>query len=330
MKTILTSALVLSMLAVATSTVAAEGPPPSVSQPSGINLGNTSFYDGFAGPPGLSHLTYLKYNSASSFRDKDGNKNNSFSDLRLNTAQLLNQLSYYSPHSIGMGAHLGWNLIVPIVYLDGDFSDGGAKLKDNATGLGDITTGPQAQFDLITDKDGRPLFIQRFGADFILPTGKYDKHKDINESSNFYSFNPYWAATLMPAPRWELSWRLYYLYNFKNDSPASSSPQSFNGQTVRETQAGQSAWANFAFSYEVVPNVSVGLNGFYFKQLADDKVNGDRLEDSREQVLGVGPGLFVKGRKEGQGLWLNVYKESNVENRARNDFSVQLRIAHAF
>lgn len=309
---------------------AAEGPPPpSVSEPSGINLGGTSFYDGFAGPPGLSHLTYLKFSTARSIRDNAGKDNGAFDNPKINVISLINQLSYYSPDTIGGGAHLGWSLLVPIISLDGDFGDNGAKLQDNGTGLGDVTVGPQIQFDPIVDTHGRPVFVQRLAFDTILPTGKYDKHKDLNPGSNYFSLNPYWAATWMPAPRWEVSWRLHYLYNFKNNDPASSSTQLFEGQPVRDTRAGQSAWANFTASYEVVPNVSVGINGYYFRQISDDEVNGGRLSNSREKVLGIGPGLFWK-ISDGQGFWLNTYKETGVENRAQTDYAVQIRYAHTF
>lgn len=330
MKTSLAITLGLITLAALDTAVAADGPPPpSVNQPAGINLGGTSFYDGFAGPPGLSYLAYLKYQSASSFRNSNGKENTAFDNPKLNVVTLINQFSYYSPETIGGGAHLGWSLLVPLVSLDGDFGDAGAKLKDNAFGLGDITAGPQIQFDPIVDSTGRPVFVQRVAFDVIMPTGKYDEDKDLNQGSNTYSLNPYWAATWMPAPRWELSWRLHYLYNFKNDDPASSSPVPFEGQPVRDTQAGKSAWINFAASYEIIPNLSVGINGYYFKQLSDDRVNGQRLEDSREKVLGIGPGLFWK-ISEGDGFWLNTYHETQVENRAKNDFAVQLRFAHAF
>ncbi|WP_426139071.1 SphA family protein [Pseudomonas sp. DWP3-1-2] len=320
----------LALCVVTLAVNAADGPPPpSVSQPSGINLGGTSFFDGFAGPPGLSHLTYLKFSTARSIRDNGGKDSSSFDNPKINVITLINQLSYYSPDTIGGGAHLGWSLLVPIVSLDGDFGDNGAKLQDNGTGLGDITVGPQIQFDPIVNAQGRPVFVQRVAFDVILPTGKYDKHKDLNPGSNFSSLNPYWAATWMPAPRWEVSWRLQYLYNFKNDDPASSSAQQFNGQAVRDTQAGQSVWSNFTTSYEVFPNVSMGINGYYFRQVSDDAVNGSRLKDSREKVLGIGPGLFWK-ISEGQGFWLNTYKETGVENRSQTDYAVQVRYAHKF
>ena len=310
--------------------LAADGPPPpTVSQPSGINLGGTSFYDGFAGPPGLSHLTYLKFSSASSIRGNSGKENRAFDDPQISVVTLINQLSYYSPETIGGGAHLGWSLLLPIVSLDGDFGDNGVKLKDNAMGMGDLTLGPQVQFDPIVDAHGRPAFVQRLALDVTLPTGKYDAHKDLNPGSNFYSINPYWAATWMPAPRWELSWRLQYLYNFKNKDPASSSAQFYEGQPLRDTQAGQAAWSNFSVSYEVIPKLSLGIAGYYFRQFSDDKANGSRLSDSREKVLGVGPGAFWK-ISDAQGFWLNTYKETGVENRSKNDYALQVRYAHQF
>ncbi|NJJ55895.1 SphA family protein [Pseudomonas sp. B14(2022)] len=319
------------VLSFASSAVfAADGPPaPSVTEPSGINLGGTSFYDGFAGPPGLSHLTYLKFSTASSLRTNSGKANSAFDNPKINVITLINQLSYYSPDTIGGGAHLGWSLLVPVVSLDATFGSNGPALQDNATGLGDVTVGPQIQFDPIVDAHGRPVFVQRVAFDTILPTGKYDKHKDLNPGSNYYSLNPYWAATWMPAPRWEVSWRLHYLYNFKNRDPASSSQDSFEGKPVSNSRAGQSAWANFTASYEVIPNVSVGINGYYFRQITDDQINGDRLSDSREKVLGIGPGMFWK-ISEGQGFWLNTYKETGVENRSRQDYAVQVRYAHTF
>lgn len=89
-----------------------------------------------------------------------------------------------------------------------------------------------------------------------------------------------------------MSWRAHYLYNFKNDSPAASRTQQINGQTVTNTQAGEAAWVNFGASYAITPDVSIGINGYYFEQLSNHRANGVELADSRERVLGVGPGLM--------------------------------------
>lgn len=321
--------LSLGVMIAASTANAAEAPPPSVSQPSGINLGVTSFFDGFAGPLGWTHLVYLRQSRATSIRNNQGKDVAVFDDPRIQATVLLNQISYISPSTIGMGAHLGWNAIIPLTTVDAAFGAAGPALADNATGLGDLTTGPQIQFDPVVNAQGRPVFSQRFAFDVIVPVGKYDAHKDINQGANHFSLNPYWAATWLPAPGFEVSWRLQYLYNFKNDDSASSTPQFFNGESLRNVQAGQAAWANFTTSYEVAPGVHLGLNGYYFKQVTDDRANGHHLEDSREKVLGIGPGLFWAISKS-DGFWLNTYRETQVENRARNDYVVQVRLAHAF
>ncbi|KAF1018819.1 MAG: hypothetical protein GAK30_03480 [Paracidovorax wautersii] len=304
-------------------------PPPSVAQPSGLNLGGTSFSDGMAGPPGWSYLAYLKYTEARSIRDGSGQANTAFNNPRLDVTTLINQFSYYSPDTFAHGAHFGWSVIVPVVSIHGRFGSGGAQLTGNGTALGDITTGPQVQFDPVEDANGRPLYVQRLALDVIVPTGKYDANQDLNPGSNFWSVNPYWAASWMPLPRWDFSWRLNYLYNARNDAPASSSPTPYLGQTVRSTRAGQTAWVNFAAAYAVTPTVSAGLSGYYLQQLTDDKVNGQRLSGSRERVLGIGPGLFWRV-SPARGLWLNTYREMRVENRARNKLVLQLRLAQAF
>ena len=112
-----------------------------------------------------------------------------------------------------------------------------------------------------------PLFMQRIELQMIFPTGKYDKDRQLNPGSNFFSFNPYWAATLFMTPRWTASWRLHYLWNAENDDT--------------DIQAGQAVHANFASAYEIVPQIlRVGVNGYYLKQVTDLEVNGDDVKGS--------------------------------------------------
>ena len=107
-------------------------------------------------------------------------------------------------------------------------------------------------------------------------------------------------------------------------------PLDWNGEAVKNTRAGQAAWLNFAASYEVLPNINVGLNGYYLKQISDDQVNGDTLVNSKEEVLGVGPGVFWSSDDKKTAVWLNAYTESSVKNRFENSSRLQFRIVHAF
>jgi len=50
---------------------------------------------------------------------------------------------------------------------------------------------------------------------------------------------------------------------------------------------------------------------------------------SREQVLGVGPGLFWQMTRT-RARWLNAYTETAVRNRTRNSLILQAQIAASF
>ena len=190
-------------------------------EPAGINLGFTSFFDGFGrNEEGFTYLLYANYAMADQINDDDGKPQPYFNDPQINAFVLINQLVYVLPEKLfNDSAHLGFDFILPVVAFDTSFAppppSPGVRLKDNGIGLGDITFGPLLQFRPII-AGGRPVFSTRIEFDVIVPTGKYDPDNDINQSSNFTSLNPYWAATVLPLPHLELSWRLHYLYNFKN------------------------------------------------------------------------------------------------------------------
>ena len=68
-------------------------------------------------------------------------------------------------------------------------------LKEGDSGVGDVVIGPIPQWDPIMGKEG-PIFVHRFEFQVIFPTGQYNKHKEINAGSNFFSLDPYWAGTV--------------------------------------------------------------------------------------------------------------------------------------
>jgi len=308
------------------------GIQPTVSQPQSINLGGTTFVDGFSRmSPGWTYLATLRYANGSEIKDDQGNNVPVFNNPRINATTLVNHFSYTSPVEV-MGATLGFNFLLPVVSLDTKFGQPGAVLQGSGTSLGDITMGPSLQFKPIMGPRG-PVFVQRLEFDVLLPTGKYDEHRDINQGAGFYSINPYWSATWFPTSNWEVSWRLHYLYNFRNDKPASSAPLAFEGTPVRDTQAGRAAWINFSTSYEVAPKVRAGVNGYYFKQVSDNEINHVSIDKSREQVFGIGPGMMFNIDRDGgkhDALWINTFTESKVRNRTRNSWILQARYAYEF
>jgi len=283
-----------------------------------LNLGFTSFMDG--GPPsGPGHYVaqYLQYSNL--YRLPNHGK----SKAGVKSWGSLSQYLYQSDQEVLFGGKWGLDIIVPVASIDSTDSLPGPQVRDNGVGFGDLLVGPYLQWDPIMGDNG-PVFMHRIELQTIWPTGDYDQTKGLNQGSNFFSFNPYWAATYFVTPKWTATWRLHYLWNDKNDD-AYSGP---GFTAVNTSTAGQVFHMNFASSYEVEPKkLRLGVNGYYMKQITDSKDDGVS-KDGREQVLGIGPGALYSLSGDTH-LFFNAYTESHVRYRGQgNRFT--FRMVHHF
>jgi len=286
-----------------------------------VNLGATSFMDG-APPagPGVYLTEYLQYYTANKLKDNNGN-NLTLPKQSVDVTDLLTQITYVSEQTLGT-ANLGVQFLLPAVF-QADTDDGlnGAALHGK-TGVGDLEIGPFLQFAPIMGAAG-PKMLNRVEFTFILPTGEYDKTAAVNPGSNFWSFNPYWAATYFFTPELTASWRLHYLWNAKNDEADTSS-----GLAAGTSQAGQAVHGNWTVDYAVTPQLRVGLNGYFFDQFTDTKNNGVDVANRKESVWAVGPGAMYSFSKDDH-LFFNAYFEQDAENRPEGN-RIQARWVHHF
>jgi len=298
-----------------------------------VNLGFTSFLDG--GPPagpGLYFSQYIQYYRSDEFKDDNGNDGVLFkpfaSDPDVDVWVSMTQFIYQSDQAILFGGKWGLNVMIPYVGLDVDFGSDPSMIHDNGSGIGDILVGPFLQWGPIMGKNG-PLFMHRIELSIIFPTGKYDDNRTLNPGSNFFSFNPYWAATLFLTPSWTASTRVHYLWNGKNDDPNEEVPPFSPFFGADDTQAGQAVHLNFSMAYEIIPKLlRVGINGYYLKQITDTEVDGHDVDNTREQVLGIGPGAVIHFNQDNH-LFFNAYFETEAENRTEGN-RFNLRFVHHF
>jgi anthranilate 1,2-dioxygenase (deaminating, decarboxylating) large subunit len=286
-----------------------------------VNLGFTSFLDG--GPPagpGFYFSEYLQYYGSSRLNDQNGDKI-PLPDPKVTAWVSLSQFLYQSNQPVLLGGKWGLDVIVPVVSLSSEYGGGAAGPADNGTGLGDLLVGPFLQWDPIMGANG-PRFMHRIELQILLPTGKYDKDKELNPGSGVFSFNPYWAGTYFWTPKCTSSLRLHYLWNAANSDPN----RGFGA--ADDAQAGAAIHANLAAEYEVMPKqLRLGLNGYYLKQISDTKAAGNDVADRQEQVLGIGPGL-VYHRSPEQHLFLNLFTEVLAENRTKGTRVILRYVQH--
>jgi anthranilate 1,2-dioxygenase (deaminating, decarboxylating) large subunit len=274
-----------------------------------VNLGFTSFMDG--GPPagpGFYFQEYIQYYTADELADVP------IPNPNVDVVVSLNQFLYQSDQALLLGGKWGLDVIQPLVHFDS------TPVPDNGGGLGDLLVGPYLQWDPVMGENG-PKFMHRIELQMLLPTGKYDNEKALNPGSNFFSFNPYWAATAFLTPRVTASWRLHYLWNDKNDDPAPI-------PGVNDTQAGQAIHGNFALSYDAIPHqLRLGVNGYFFEQIGDSEVNGDKVS-GKEKVFAIGPGAMYSFSQDNH-IFFNAYVEHGAQNRPEGE-RFTLRWTHHF
>ena len=212
-----------------------------------------------------------------------------------------------------LGGRLGANIAAPIIGHDISPSP---PLSDNGTGLGDIIFGPSLQF-LPVKRGGRDFFSHGVEIDILTPSGKNDVTKTINPGNGYWSILPFWKATLLPLPQWEISWRISYIHNFEY-SP---------GGVTRHT--GDGVWLNFATSYEVYKNLYLGLNGYWLKQLDADEIGSVNVANSKQESFHIGPGFHYTFPSKDV-LNVNVYFDVMDKNAYSDGAAINMQYVHPF
>ncbi len=220
-------------------------------------------------PPGFyGWLTFNQY-SANRLADDSGSMPLAGFDLRVTA--LVPRLDWVKPVSLFGADRWGTLFIVPVLDLDLNLSPvPGVTAKGRQRGLGDFTIGNGLHWTF-------PGFDMVNAVDVVAPTGAYDVADLVNPGQNKWVVRLNHMGTWHPAPAWDVSYRLHWDYNFKNNPT--------------DYVSGQTVYLNWAVGWKPQPQMTVGLAGYFLRQITNDRQGGQVVAPggNRVRVDGMGP-----------------------------------------
>ena len=197
-----------------------------------IDLGDTSFLDGVAGP-GIVVEQIGDGTHDGRIANAEGNTVPDTGSV--NSISGLTHIAWLI-HKQVLGGWYGTEVVIAAAHVN-------AGALGQTGGFGDITVSP---FILQWPEKrilGMPI-DQRVVTDFDLPVGEYSQSSNVNVSSHAFTVHPYYAITAFPKKRIETSWRIHYLWNSTNNNPPV-------GTGAQSTQAGEAIHFNATAAYNL-------------------------------------------------------------------------------
>lgn len=260
-------------------------------QASSYPMGAENFFTGIAPPPGFYSLFYGQHYEADNLRGNDGDKLPV--DFKVRSDALVPRLIWVSDMTL-LGGSPMLHTMLPLVNVKG-IINGDSQRKH---GIGDISFGTGLGYHFT------PQFHAIFALDVTAPTGSYHKDDLVNVGRNYWMFEPLIALTWTQPRGLNIDAKIMYDFNVKNPDT--------------EYRSGQEFHIDYAAGWEVADGWVVGVGGYVYRQITDDKQNGDRIENNKGRAFAIGPSF----KYTGSGGWFMTAKwqqESDVRNRAQGD-----------
>lgn len=251
-------------------------------------LGADGFLGGVLPPPGFYYVNYLAHYTTNRFNDKNGHKIPML--FHANATANASRFVYQSPINF-LGGQLGAYAYFILAHVSADTALG-SKSK---SGFGDTSIGVYNSWHFKN-------FHAAAAVECIMPTGSYDKNDIINIGRNYFSILPVLVYTYLADNGFEISQKIMYDFNTKNNATHYTSGQEFH------------------FDYAVgwrIKRFTIGAAGYFDKQTTAD--DGPGVSDGNYgQVFAAGPALKWDFKSGGYAE-LKYMKEMLVENRPEGD-----------
>lgn len=155
------------------------------------------------------------------------------------------------------------------------------------TGIGDIKAGISVFWNKMFSFK-QVHFDGLIGADFSFPTGKYKKGH-LNIGHNIYDALLFFETiSVIDFPgKNALFFKNHFQYNYYDKNNDFINPVTHNKNS--EYKFGHNFQYNYMIVYKFNDALGTGLAGFYNQQLSDDKMDGNKIKNSKEKSIGIGP-----------------------------------------
>ena len=273
-------------------------------------FGVYDFGAGISPPPSKYGTLSLRtgYYSADILKDSHGNR--SKNDFSLDLWSISAAYFRMTEHQL-FGARYGFGGVLPFFKMDAELDIqtpiGTQTLKADPFRMADAVLIP-----LILQWDVSPNLFVNTSFAVTAPTGDYDKNRLVSPGTNYWTFSPAANFTYISNTGFEVSSSFQLDFNTRNHAT--------------DYKSGVEYRHEFAVGQHVGP-WTVGLGGFYYRQLTDD--DAPNLDTgNRSQAVAIGPALaFFKPGKPVVNMHL--YKEFDARNRSEG-YTFALRVSQSF
>uniref|UniRef100_C6E1Z4 Phenol degradation-like protein n=1 Tax=Geobacter sp. (strain M21) TaxID=443144 RepID=C6E1Z4_GEOSM len=245
--------------------------------------GTADFYAGAAPPPGL-HL--IDYNVFLDIK-KVENKGQGLTDGDGSLTAVAFRPIYVSEKGL-FGGNFLMHSIIPILSAEANVTaqtpGGPINVEGHDGGLGDIYFGAGLAWHT---KTWHWLTV----LDVITPTGSFDATKPINAGNNAFIIEPVIAVTGLFDNGIEASAKLMYSYHTKNSDYIEA------GTGLKGYQTGQAIHMDYMLNYAVAPSFKLGVTGWVWQGLEDDKIGGTKRPDTKDREFSIGPAARYQNGK---------------------------------
>jgi len=278
---------VVSCLAISTAATAAEG-------------GSSQYLPGFYGDFGMAVMgdsgTYLSNFMGYNWAGNDDNGSSLLFELpgvmRVTEKKLL-------------GATYSFGFYPYALRTTYTTTTDGVKKESERGGAGDMYAVP-----VLLSWQWKELSFIAFEG-IVVPTGAYNKSRDLNAGRNAWTFDNNFGVTWNPDNgKYDFSMMFGYMVNTEN--------------TATHYKTGDEVHVDYSAGYYLTPQFGLGVSGSYYRQVKDDTGVGVPVDAISGEYSSIGPVVTYTLKMGEQDInfsakWLHEY---NVNNHIAGDYAI--------